>query len=85
MAAEIDGTIRLAMDQAYSDNRGIMQQLGTQFLQSANFVNQQVQLSHARVAYMFEAKAMQNLEEEGIADAILQNNAARDQPGVNKP
>ena len=84
MAAEIDSTIRLAMDQAYSDNRNVLQQLGTQFLQSANFVNQQTQLSHNRVNYMFEAKAMQNLEEEGIADAILQNRAARDQPDANK-
>tara|TARA_R110000868_G_C10459905_1_gene727274 strand:+ start:82 stop:339 length:258 start_codon:yes stop_codon:yes gene_type:complete len=85
MATEIDATIRLGMDQGYTDNLQALRLLGTQAIQQSNFVNQQVQLSHSRVIGAFEAKALGNLEEEGIADAVLQNNSARDQPGQNKP
>ena len=81
---DVDGTIRLAMDQSFADDRAAMGKLGVQFLQSANFINQQVQLTHTRVGLMYEAKALQNLEEEGIADAVLQNRAAAGQPG-NSP
>ena len=81
---DVDGTIRLAMDQAFADDRAAMGKLGVQFLQASNFINQQVQLTHTRVGLMYEAKALQNLEEEGIADAVLQNRAAAGQPG-NSP
>ena len=77
----MDPLIAAMMGQQFAENGNVQRQLGTQFLQSANFVNQQTQLSHQRVTGMFESKALQNLEEEGIADAILQNRAAAGQPG----
>ena len=78
----MDPTIKSLTEMAFAEGREAYRQLGLLTLQAAGFVNQQVQLSHARVNLMFEAKALQNLEEEGIADAILQNRAARDQPDV---
>jgi len=78
----VDPTIKSAMEMAFAEGREALRQLGLLTLQAAGYANQQVQLSHQRTAYMYEAKALQNLESEGIADAILQNRSARDQPDV---
>jgi hypothetical protein len=81
-ATRIDPTIRLRMDQSFADNHVTMTQLGSQALQAANFVNEQAQLTHLRTGLAFEVKAINNLEQEGMADAILQERSAAGQPGA---
>lgn len=83
MANEIDATVALAMQQGYAQSHAALTAAGVRHNNAANFITETVQLQHELNRQLVGAKAAARLETDALANSILQQNAARDQPGVN--
>ena len=82
MAAEIDATIRLAMDQGFQGVATMFQQAAARYNVEAGFVSTSMLLSHNLTKQLVGAKAAGNLELEGIADQKSQLGAGQSKPPV---
>ncbi len=82
--AEIDPTIKHAMDQDFADGRARMRLLGETAAAGNNFVHESMREQFLHESRLVGAAAAARLDRDQLAHQILQQNSARDQPGGNK-
>lgn len=82
--AEIDPTIKHAMDQEFAAAHAMFQQSAARFNTSTELTSNEAARMFQLETQLVGALAASRLDKSAAADKILEMNSTRDQPGANK-
>ncbi len=78
----IDPTVDKVLAQGFAERSELIRQTAIRANNSATFIQEQAQLGFLNQSLLVGALAASRMEKNALADAIMQNRAARDQPNV---
>lgn len=77
---KMEDTTKVLTEQSAVRQFELLAQSAVRHNNDANYVSTTTQLQHQLTSQLVGAKAAQNIEQEGLADAIMQHRAATGQP-----